>query len=78
MVGRRGGGNSRRGRAARREKREKTEREMFELSFKRPKDFFQLSSDQQWKIDKELGILDWNGEGLSEEDKWRFNQHYDI
>lgn len=53
-----------------------TEREMFEESFKRPNNFFQLSLRQQWDIDKELGILDWKGEGLSEEDQKRFSDHY--
>ena len=36
------------------------ERKMFEMSFERPKNFFKLSSDEQWQIDKKLGILDWN------------------
>jgi len=54
-----------------------TEREMFEESFKRPTNYFSLSGEQQWEIDKALGILDWRGEGLSEEDKLRFNTHYE-
>lgn len=49
---------------------------MFEVSFKRPKNFFKLSADTQWEIDKQLGILDWMGEGLSEEDMVRFRDHY--
>lgn len=53
------------------------EREMFEQSFKRPKSFFKLSGEAQWRIDKELGILDWIGEGLSEEDRKRFKNHYE-
>jgi len=53
-----------------------TEREMFEESFKRPSDFFKLSGERQWAIDKSLGILDWMGEGLTEEDKKRFKEHY--
>ena len=45
-----------------------TEREMFEASFQRPKNFFKLSAERQWEIDKELGILDWEGDGLVQED----------
>ena len=53
-----------------------TEREMFEASFKRPKNYFKLPEDEQWRIDKELGLLDWRGEGLTEEDLKRFREHY--
>lgn len=55
-----------------------TEREMFEKSFQRPKNYFKLSPERQWEIDKDLGILDWMGEGLNEKDKERFNEHYDL
>jgi hypothetical protein len=30
-------------------------------SQKRPDNYYDLPSDQQWAIDKKLGILDWNG-----------------
>lgn len=53
-----------------------TEREMFEKSFQRPSNYFKLSAESQWAIDKELGILDWNGDDLSEEDERRFKEHY--
>jgi len=53
-----------------------TEREMFEKSFERPHTYFELSPERQWEIDKELDILDWKGEGLTEEDKKRYNEHY--
>lgn len=53
-----------------------TEREMFEKSFERPSDYFHLSWEKQWEIDKELGILDWEGEPLSGEDLKRFKAHY--
>jgi len=53
-----------------------TEREMFEKSFERPSNFFKLSNDDKWDIDKSLGILDWKGENLSEEDMNRFRNHY--
>jgi hypothetical protein len=53
-----------------------TEREMFEKSFERPSNYFQLSSREQWDIDKELGILDWEGRDLTAEDRARFRAHY--
>lgn len=53
-----------------------TEREMFEKSFQRPKNFFKLDSSQQWSIDASLGILDWQGDDLSKEDIERFKAHY--
>lgn len=53
-----------------------TEREMFEKSFQRPSNYFKLSGEQRWLIDKQLSILDWTGEGLSKEEKKRFKKHY--
>ena len=53
-----------------------TEREMFEKSFERPKNYFSLSSDKQWLIDKRLGILDWKGLDLSAKDIEVFKEHY--
>ena len=53
-----------------------TEREMFEESFKRPKSYFSLSEREQWDIDKDLGILDWKREELTEEDLKKFKKHY--
>lgn len=55
-----------------------TEREMFEKSFQRPRNYPQLSPAEQWAIDKSLGILDWNGDGLTEEDLARLKAHYDF
>jgi hypothetical protein len=49
---------------------------MFEKSFLRPKNYFQLSLRQQWEIDKELGILDWSGEHLTKKEWDRFLAHY--
>lgn len=54
-----------------------TEREMFERSFSRPKNYFKLSGEEQWAIDKSLGILDWNGDDLTAEDIKRFKAHYE-
>lgn len=50
---------------------------MFEKSFLRPKNYFKLSPQRQWEIDNELGILDWIGDDLTEEEKKRFQEHYD-
>jgi hypothetical protein len=54
-----------------------TEREMFEKSFQRPRNFLSLSPQEQWAIDKELGILDWRGEGLTKDDLARLKAHYE-
>ena len=51
---------------------------MFEKSFLRPVNFFQLSEKEQWEIDEELGILDWEGRDLTEKDKIRFFNHYET
>ena len=53
-----------------------TEREMFEMSFQRPSNFFKLSANEQWKIDADLGILDLEGGKLSKEDLERVKNHY--
>ena len=53
-----------------------TEREMFEASFSRPSNYFKLNEHRQWEIDGRLGILDWGGSNLSEEDIKRFKEHY--
>lgn len=55
---------------------DRREREMFEESFKRPSNYFELSAPQQWEIDASLGILDWEGRNLSKEDILRFQKHY--
>lgn len=49
---------------------------MFEKSFQRPKDYFQLTPQHQYQIDANLGILDWKGEDITPEDKKRFKEHY--
>ena len=53
-----------------------TQKEMFELSFQRPKNYFHLSDQEQWDIDKSLGILDWQGDDLTDEELKRFKAHY--
>jgi len=52
------------------------EKEMFEKSFERPSNFFKLTGERQWEIDKMLGILDWVGGNLTAEEKVRFHDHY--
>lgn len=52
------------------------EREMFEKSFERPRNYFKLTKSEQWQIDKKLGILDWEGSDLSDEDIQRYKKHY--
>jgi hypothetical protein len=54
-----------------------TEREMFDKSFQRPRDFFNLSEQRQWNIDAMLGILDWQGNNLTKEDRKRFMKYYE-
>jgi hypothetical protein len=54
------------------------EKEMFEKSFQRPKNYFKLTPQRQWEIDEDLGILDWVGSELTEEDKKRFKEHYNL
>lgn len=49
---------------------------MYEKSFERPSTYFELSGEQQWQIDKQLGILDWAGDELSKEETERFHKHY--
>jgi hypothetical protein len=53
-----------------------TNHEMFEKSFQRPTNYFKLSERQQWDIDANLGILDWEGGHLTEEEMIRFQNHY--
>lgn len=55
-----------------------SEQEMFEKSFQRPKNYFKLEYSEQWEIDKRLGILDWKGAGLSEDETIRYYNHYDL
>lgn len=38
-----------------------TEYEKAMAACRRPYDFFRLSQEEQWTVDKELGILDWDG-----------------
>ncbi len=54
------------------------EREMFEQSFNRPSNYFDLSHAEQWDIDKKLGILDWDGLGMTKEENERYRNHYNL
>jgi len=52
---------------------------MFEKSFERPHNYFDLSCEEMWEIDKRLGILDWEGAyKLSDEDKQKWVEHYAV
>jgi hypothetical protein len=53
-----------------------TDKVAFEKSFKRPRNYFRRSQQEQWQIDKRLGILDWDGDDLSEDEVQRFQRHY--
>lgn len=53
------------------------ERYMFEKSFQRPRDYLLRSAEDQWAIDRKLGILDWEGTGLTEADLKRIEDYYD-
>lgn len=53
-----------------------SQRFMFERSFKRPPNYFKLHPEDQWRIDDNLGILDWSGGNLTPEEKERFLNHY--
>ncbi len=50
---------------------------MFEKSFQRPTNYFNLEEERQWAIDKSLGILDWQGDNLNTEDLLRYAEHYE-
>lgn len=49
---------------------------MFEKSFQRPSNYFRLSAREQYEIDKQLGILDWEGGKMNKDDEKRFKSHY--
>lgn len=35
--------------------------DLFNIALTRPQGFGKLSCEEQWRIDKELGLLDWDG-----------------
>lgn len=49
---------------------------MFEKSFERPTNYRKLDAESQWRIDDRLGILDWEGKDLSDDDLKRIKEHY--
>lgn len=54
-----------------------THDEMFLAALQRPLDYHELPSEQQWAIDKQLGILDWAGPQT--DDEWnRLRQHHGL
>lgn len=53
-----------------------TQKQMYERSFSRPKNYFKLIPQRQWEIDDSLGILDWDGR-MTDEETERFMAHYE-
>ena len=51
---------------------------MYEKSFQRPKNYFKLAESDQWDIDADLGILDWQGTDLTKEQIKRYKKHYET
>ncbi|QIG72634.1 hypothetical protein EVB97_076 [Rhizobium phage RHph_Y65] len=49
----------------------------FEQAMKRPKNYFKLGSGEQWFIDKELGILDWDGR-MTKEQEDQMYEHFNL
>lgn len=53
-------------------------KELFEKTFQRPKNFFNLPVEKMLAIDKKLGLVDWSGWfDLTDKEKQRFRDHYD-
>ncbi len=52
-----------------------THQEMLEAALRRPKNYPHLPPSEQWEIDKELGILDWEGPKNAEETRLVYNHH---
>ena len=50
--------------------------EMYERSFGRPANYFELGPQAQWAIDEGLGILDWDGVLMTDEERARYRAHY--
>ena len=56
----------------------------FEKALTRPRNFFDLSPQEQWDIDKRLGILDWVGDCAHNPHKpckkceKKFNAHFRL
>lgn len=59
--------------------RESTVRD-FELLLRRPSNYFKLSSERQWEIDKNLGALDaWcESKYITPEMQERWNKHFGV
>lgn len=52
-----------------------THDEMFQAALRRPYNYHNLSGEEQWAIDKQLGILDWDGCITDEERKLYWESH---
>ena len=55
-----------------------TDKEMFEISFQRPNNYFELTYIEQFEIDKRLGIENWVRRDLTQAEKRRFWWHYNT
>lgn len=54
-----------------------THEEMFCAALQRPRNYHDLPGEQQWAIDRQLGILDW--EGPATDDEWnRLREHHGL
>lgn len=54
------------------------EKKLYEKTFKRPKNYFKLPLTEQWSIDSKLGIMDWKGHGMNQEELSRYQKHYGL
>jgi len=55
----------------------------YEKAMTRPSNFFSLSGEERWAIDKQLGILDWDGEcahsnPMCDKCLKKFNKHFGV
>lgn len=48
-----------------------TQKEMAEVAKQRPGNFEKLTPQEQWEVDKKLGILDWDGNDTDHEEEYR-------
>lgn len=52
-----------------------THEEMLQAALTRPRNYFKLRGQDQWAIDKKLGILDWEGPKTDEETELLLAHH---
>ena len=54
------------------------DQEMYKKAFLRPKNFLNLTPEEQWKIDDNLGILDWDGSKMTDEERSKLYAHFGL